>query len=246
MERSLHRQLKELYGLDAGGRTEVRVDGYRVDAVGIDGELIEVQSGPIGPLIGKLARLLCSGRRVTVVKPVVLERVILRKALRSDARLSERRSPWRGAFVDVFDDLMGVARLLDVPEFTIELLGVVVRELRLPSRSRRGYRVEDRELIEVRSRRRITRSDDLWALLPRARLPDPFTTADLGRSLERPRHFAQRVAYCLRIAGAASIVGKTGNSWLYARRVVLSHGTPGSVKAKFSRTSSESSPMKSE
>ena len=52
METSLHRELKQRYGpgSGAGGRLEVSFGGFRVDAVTTDGALVEVQSGPLGPL----------------------------------------------------------------------------------------------------------------------------------------------------------------------------------------------------
>ena len=50
METSLHRTLKESYGPHAGGRQEVSWLGFRVDAIGADGELVEIQSAALGPL----------------------------------------------------------------------------------------------------------------------------------------------------------------------------------------------------
>lgn len=35
--------------------------------------------------------------------------------------------------------------------------------------------------------------------------------------LDRPLSFAQRVAYCLRLTGAARVVGKQGNRLIYIR-----------------------------
>lgn len=218
MERTLHRQLKELYGPTCGGRSEVRVSGYRIDAVGPDQELIEVQTGPLGPLLGKLARLLYEGFRLRVVKPVVIERRIARKGRGRHAAISERRSPRRGQLVDVFDDLLGVARLLDVLGFRLELLEIGLREFRVPSRGRRGYRVEDRELLRINARRTIESAADLWSLIPHEALAEPFTTRDLRQVLERPLFFAQRVVYCLRVSGAVVVVGKRGPCRLYAAR----------------------------
>ena len=58
METSLHRSLKERYATGGDGRSEVPIRGYRIDAVDEAGRLVEVQSGPLGPLRGKLGRLL--------------------------------------------------------------------------------------------------------------------------------------------------------------------------------------------
>ena len=79
METSLHRTLKDQYGFGAGGRSEVGLKGFRIDAVDSAGRLVEVQSGPLGPLRGKLSRLLPE-HRVRIVKPVVLERRVVRRA----------------------------------------------------------------------------------------------------------------------------------------------------------------------
>ena len=82
VEFTLHRQLKEPFGPVAGGRLEVIVDGFRIDAVAGDGVLIEVQSGSLGPLRPKLCRLLPL-YRVRVVKPVIVSRRLIRRAGRT-------------------------------------------------------------------------------------------------------------------------------------------------------------------
>ena len=76
METSLHRALKDQYGSGSGGRSEVTLKGFRIDAVDGAGLLVEIQSGPLGPLRAKLGRLLPE-HRVRVVKPVVLERRVV-------------------------------------------------------------------------------------------------------------------------------------------------------------------------
>ena len=85
METSLHRTLKERYAAGGSGRPEIVVDGFRVDAVDQAGRLIEVQSGALGPLRGKLRRLLPE-HRIRIVKPVVLKRRVIRKST----------APWAG------------------------------------------------------------------------------------------------------------------------------------------------------
>jgi hypothetical protein len=215
VETSLHRQLKERFGPAAGGRVEVAVEGFRIDAVASDGELVEVQSGPLGPLMDKLLKLL-HAHRVRVVKPVVLKRRLIRRARRDGADISARFSPRRGALVDVFDDLVGVARLLPHPNLHVELVAVEIDELRLVRPRRPGYIVLDRRLSAVVATAHLRRGYDLWTLLPSS-LPCPFTTRDLAAQLQRPLAFAQRVAYCLRWADAVTIVGKRGNGWIYSK-----------------------------
>lgn len=218
METSLHRSLKEQHGPAAGGRCEVAVDGFRIDAVAADGTLVEIQSGGLGTLKPKLRSLL-PRHRIRVVKPIVLGRVVVRRATADGPDLSRRRSPRRGALVDAFDDLVGLATLLPDPHLSVEVAGVVIEEIRVPRRRRPGFSVIDRRLISVQEVVSIETPDDLWKLLP-ADFPrqEPFSTADLALELGMSRSFAQRMAYCLRCAGATRSVAKRGNSYIYTAR----------------------------
>ncbi len=221
METSLHRELKEYYVSIQGGRCEVAVAGYRIDAVDGDGVLIEVQTGPLGALKPKL-RALLPDHRVRVVKPVVLRRRIIRRDRPGGPDLSSRKSPLRGALINVFDDLVGLAALFPDENLSIDLLGVAVAETRTPRRRRPGHRVVDRRLDAILETIRLSQPGDLWDLLPpRMAESDPFTTRDLARELDAPLAFAQRVAYCLRLSGAVESIGKRGNSRLYQAREAL-------------------------
>ena len=217
MEMSLHRQLKERFGPGSGGRSEVVVAGFRIDAVAADGTLIEVQSAPLGALRAKLPRLL-SGHRVRVVKPVVLARRVIRRARRDGPELSSRLSPKRGAVLDVFDDLVGLARVFPHPNLRLDVLGVEIDEVRIPRRRRPGYAVGDRRLRQVVTTVSLSEPDDLWRLLPDGLDDGPFTTRELADRLKRPLPFAQRVAYCFRMAGAVESIGTRGRHRLYIAR----------------------------
>ena len=211
MEFSLHRQLKALHGDDV----EVTEGNFRADAIGPSGVWVEIQTGPLGPLRGKLERLL-PHREVGIVKPVVVERRIVKRGAPDGPDLSARRSPWRGALVEVFDDLVGLARVFPHPRLRIDVLAVAIDEVRVPRRRWPGYRVADRRLVEVRQSVSLHAAADLWSLLP-AGIPEPFTTLELAARLDRPVGFAQRVAYCLRLSGAAVQLGKRGNRLIYGR-----------------------------
>jgi hypothetical protein len=216
LESSLHRQLKERFGPAGGGRLEVSLEGFRIDAIAADGALVEVQSGSLGPLRPKLKKLL-PAYRVRVVKPVVLSRRLVLRARADGDDLPARMSPRRGTLVDVFDDFVGLAPLFPHPNLDVEILAVEIDELRLVRRRRPGYTVLDRRLRTVVESIALRQARDLWALLPDD-LASPFTTGDLADRLGRPLAFAQRVAYCLRSTGAAETVGKAGNRRIYAIR----------------------------
>ena len=81
METSLHRSLKDRYASGEDGRREVRIAGFRIDAIDEAGRLIEIQSGALGPLCGKLRRLLPQ-HRLRIVKPVVLSRRLVQTSPR--------------------------------------------------------------------------------------------------------------------------------------------------------------------
>jgi hypothetical protein len=220
VETTLHRQLKACYGSAPGGRTEVVLtsERVRIDAVAPDGELVEIQAAPLGALRGKVGRLLSAGFRVRVVKPLVLRRRIVRRASPLGPDLGARLSPRRGRLDDLFDDLVGLARLFPRPGLTIEVLPVHIDEVRVPQRRRSGFEVVDRRLSRAEPAVLLEQAGDLWALLPReSAWTGRFTTLDLARRLDRPVGFAQRVAYCLRLSGAAIVVGKVGNRRVYER-----------------------------
>jgi hypothetical protein len=217
MEMSLHRSLKERYATGGERRPEVPIRGYRVDAVDDAGRLVEVQSGPLGPLRGKLSRLL-PDHRVRIVKPVILRRRVVRRHRLDGPDLSARSSPKRGALHDVFDDLIGVVRVFPHSNLDIEVLGVAIDEVRMPRRRRPGYVIADRRLDTVCTTALLAQAEDLWTLLPDdCDGREPFTTFDLAERLGRPVWFAQRVAYCLRLTGAARVAGKVGNRIVYTR-----------------------------
>jgi len=217
MESTLHRQLKEQFGLETGGRVEVSVDGFRIDAIDPEGRLVEVQAAPLGAIKAKLGRLL-DAHEVRVIKPVPLLRRIVRVDRQSGRDLSSRRSPSRGELLDVFDDLIGIARLFPHPNLTVEVLGVEIEEVRV-ARSRRGDRVTDRRLVSVLSTTILRTGEDLWSLLP-VDFDGPFTTLDCARKLDRTVAFAQRVAYCLRHSGAVAEQGFLQRRRLYSRQDV--------------------------
>lgn len=211
METTLHRQLKAKYG----DQVEVMHGPFRADAIGPDDAWIEVQSGALGPLRSKLTRLLPE-RTIHVVKPIVVERRIVKRAKRNGRDQSARLSPRRGSIVDFFDDFLGIAKVFPHPNLTVEVLAVAIDEVRVPRRRWPGYAVVDRSLREIRRTERLEIADDLWNLLPEG-LVDPFTTVDLATLLNCPVAFAQRVAYGLRHAGAAEACDKRGNRIVYRR-----------------------------
>ncbi len=218
METSLHRALKEHYA-EPGARFEVPLQGFRIDVV-CGRRLIEIQHGTLSAIRDKVRRLLVC-YRVTVVKPIVAGKLLVKLDRRGGTPVARRRSPKRGSAIDVFQELIHFTRIFPHPRLTLEVPLVQIEERRYPGHGRRRWRratdqvVEDQALLAIDRAYRLRTPADVARLIA-CPLPDPFHTAHLAEGLGVPRWFAQQIAYCLRKIGAASVVGKQGNARLYA------------------------------
>ncbi len=218
MEYSLHRELKTIYA-GPKARCEVPLAGFRIDAQR-GRQLFEIQHASLAAIRRKVQRLLDDHHPVTVVKPLVARKQILRVDGPGGEVLSRRFSPKRATLLDLFHELVYFVSVFPHARLTIEVPVVEIAERRFatPGRRRRRwvkqYAVDDQQLIRILDTRRLRRSKDLLKLLPQP-LPDEFDTAQLAAHLGIQRWVAQRIAYCLRHAGAVTDVGKRGRSRLY-------------------------------
>jgi hypothetical protein len=217
METSLHRDLKSLYaGPDA--QFELSMDGYRIDVVSA-GRLIEIQHGALSAIRDKIKALLAE-HRVTVVKPIVVQRVLIKRTSKGGPIVGRRLSPKRGALIDLFDELVHFTRVFPHKRLTLEVPLVDIEEWRYPGHGRRrrwreaDYQIEDQKLVAVHATHRFRTAADLTRLLP-CPVPHPFHTGHLAESLQVHRWQAQRIAYCFREMGAVRDIGKQGNTRLY-------------------------------
>jgi hypothetical protein len=154
-----------------------------------------------------------------LVHPIAETRYIV-KLSEDELATKRRKSPKRGAISHVLDELVSIPTLLNHPNFELEVVLIEEEEFRIhdPTRVRRrnGWRVVERRLVEVKERVRLRSIEDLFGLVKHP-LPDAFTTLDLADAMEEPRWLAQKLAYCLREAGAINLCGKDGNSLKYRR-----------------------------
>jgi hypothetical protein len=215
-EKPLHAALKRWYA-EADDRIEEPVDGFVIDLVR-DGLLIEIQTRGFSSMKRKLASLL-EGHAVRVVHPIAVEKWILKLDERGEVT-SRRKSPKRGAAVDLFGELVSFPRLIGHENLTLEVLLIREEEVRRFDAKKRwrrkGWVTEERRLLEVVDRLLIDSPETLASLLP-SELPLEFTTAHLAGALRRRRRLAQQMAYCLQRVGVIEKVGKDGNAILYSR-----------------------------
>ncbi len=217
VETTLHRQLKELYGIAAADR-EVRIDGYRIDAVA-DDLLIEVQVASLAAIRRKVVDLVAR-HRVLVVKPVVIRSYIVRRKPLLGGILGSRYSPTVHDPSEFFLDFVHFAKVFPHPNLSMEILLIEQEEHRVPRKTwRRGrnFKVTDRQLRSVLGRRQLSTPADLLQFLP-DNLPSAFTTADIAKYSGMPRWLAQKLAYSLRWSGATDVVGKQRNAVVYQAR----------------------------
>ncbi|HEU4974539.1 MAG TPA: hypothetical protein VFT50_05575 [Baekduia sp.] len=216
-EGPLHAAVKDLLARP-GDRAEVRVDGFVIDLVRADGELVEIQTGGFSPLGRKLDALL-DRHRMRIVVPLPGERRIVRVDDQGEV-LSARRSPARATPLDVFDRLVSFPSLLAHPNLTVEVLLCREDHVRGPEagRSRSGRRRRDpgeRRLVDVLERVELAGPRDAAALLPAQLGAEPFTTRELAAALGCRIVLAQRVAYCLRALDVLEDAGRRGPAPLH-------------------------------
>ena len=213
-EGPLHASLKEWYRRP-GDVVEQPLEGFVIDLVR-SGMLIEIQTGGFSSMRRKFDHLL-DRHPVLLVHPVATEKHIV-KLDDEGGVVSRRKSPRRGAAVDVCSELVSFPSLLSHPNFTLEVVLAseeeVLREDSAKGWRRGGWVVEERRLVEVVNRVLFEFPQDLLQLVP-PDMADSFTTADLDTALGRPRRLAQELAYCLSTSDAIESIGRDRRGVLY-------------------------------
>ena len=217
-EGPLHRELKQLLAAP-GDAFEVRVDGYVIDLVRADGELVEVQTGGFSPLRSKLDALL-DRHRVRIVHPIPARRRIVRVD-DDGVVLSSRPSPKRAGAATIFEGLVSFPTLLSHPNLTVEVLLCHEDHVRAPAPTRGRRFLRDpgqRRLVEILERIELRGPADAAALIPP--LDAPFTTRELATAMSVPLPLAQKAAACLRALEVLEPAGMRGRAPLHAIRPV--------------------------
>lgn len=186
-ESPLHAALK-LYYARPGAQFEVPVEGYIIDLVQADGELVEVQTGGFKPLRSKLERLL-DFHPMRIVHPVAIKK---------------RRTPRK--LLNIFERLVSFPTLLTHPNLTLDV--VFVREEK---------REQRRHLLEIVEVQRFTSAECVAQFLPASL--EQFTLKQLITHMKAPKWTVECFLYCARALEIVELVGKQGNSHIYARRM---------------------------
>lgn len=214
-EKPLHESLKSWYA-QPGDRFEISVDGFVVDIVRGD-LLIEIQTRNFAAIRRKLEKLVVN-YPLRLVYPIPAEKWIIKIKNDLNHPISRRKSPKRGVYEYVFNELVHLPGLLMNSNFSIDLLLIQEEEvLRYDGKQgwrRRGWVTHERKLIRVVCQRALKTPADMLAFIP-STLAEPFTTSDLATTIGKPQRLAQKIVYFLRQMNCIQPVGKRANSILY-------------------------------
>jgi hypothetical protein len=209
-EGPLHRALKAWLA-QPGDRLEVPVEGFVIDLVRADGELVEIQTGHFAPLRAKLDALL-DRHRMRIAHPVPARRRVVRVDAGGEV-VGQRTSPKRATAAAIFEVLVSFPTLLSHPHLTIDVLLCAEDHVRAPApvRGRRFTRDPgQRRLVDVLERVELREPADLARLVP---LPgEPFTTRELAAAMGAPLPLAQKAAHCLRALAVLEPAGRRGRA----------------------------------
>ena len=216
---TLHQQLKAIYAAQ-GGKIEALLDGYLID-VQLEDVLIEIQTRNFAALRPKLEALL-PNYKLCLVYPIAQQKWLV-KLDRQGEILERRRSPRRGRWENLFQQLVFLPALLNHPNFSLEVLLIQEEELRRDdgqgSWRRGGWSILDRRMLSILERRVFTQANDFLSLLPE-QLGEPFSTRELARASRLPPNLAYKMMYTLRALELIIPDEKRGRTQLYRRKEI--------------------------
>jgi len=216
-ESSLHRSLKFQYS-GLGGETETLTGDYVCDACTAKGELIEVQTGSLGPLKEKVGTL-CLNHKVRIIHPIIAQKLI--ELCDAEGKfLRRRKSPKKGSIWDLFKALVYAPNLPLLDNLTIELAVVDIVEKRiddgLGSWRRKGIRIADRSISAWHHSVVLKKPKDYFQFIP-FKKNERFTARDLGEKAGIDEGLARKTLYTLVKMGLVERPGKLGRSYIYSR-----------------------------
>ncbi len=213
-ESALHNELKELY-CKSGFAKEEEVLGYIVD-LKKDQQIIEIQTGNFASIKKKIATLVAE-YKVLIVYPIAKEKKIIK--LNTDGEiLSQRKSPKKGDFYHVFNELVYLNELLVHANLAIEVVLTKEKEIRiddgLGSWRRKGVSIVEHHLVGLEEKLLLNSNKDYLDFIPQS-LATPFTNKELASCCNYPLTIARKMTYTLRQMGLLELAKKKGNTNYY-------------------------------
>lgn len=179
-EKLMHRSLKFYFEPDES-KHEIEHLGSVADILNENG-IIEIQTRSFGKLIPKLERFLVNDK-VTVVCPIIENRVIYRFDPETGETNKPRKSKKKGRASDALAELAMIRRYIPHDNLRVIVLLLDATETRLLSGKRRVGRKRTDKIncipTSLNSIITLDRAEDYRLLLPDG-LPDKFTAAEFG------------------------------------------------------------------
>ena len=176
-ESQLHKALKTFYAVQFSAQEEVKVERWYCDLVCPDGGIVEIQTKNVGALKEKIAGLLKSGRRVTVVHPIIKEKII--ETYSEDGTLASRRkSPKKESLWSELREFTALTEILLQKKFSLLLPEITMAEKRIQSpeaqqakngrrRYKKAWQKTDKALLTIGATYKMNGKKDWLGLLPK-------------------------------------------------------------------------------
>ncbi|MFX1379681.1 MAG: hypothetical protein ACFFA4_11390 [Promethearchaeota archaeon] len=214
-ETTLHKDLKWLYS-ESNDQIERKVGKYIVDIVR-DDLLIEIQTTNFSKIRNKLGILL-ENYKVKLVHPIIQDNWIINLDTQLNKNIRRRLSPVHCSYIDIFEELVRIPKMISHPNFTIEIILVQIEEIREKSDReswrRKSWRIYDKKLLKVIESKKFNNPIDFLYFIPK-NIDIPFTNNELAKLIKRPLSLAQKLSYCLRKMEVLKTIGKNGNTLIF-------------------------------
>ena len=216
-EKRIHRILKRLVCDDANCY-EKKVGRYVADVLS-DRQVTEIQTSSFRPLQGKIEFYLTqTDFCVTVLRPVICEKTVIRADKETGEIISRKRSPKRGKDTDVLCDLYYLAQFFENPRFKIKLLHITAEEYRFSERVRyrkSGAFDNDLRPVALIGVTELSSIYDVRKILPAELAENEFTAAEFSK-ITRLR--GRRLSTALSLLVRLGILSreKDGRQYIYS------------------------------
>lgn len=214
-EKTVHAILKNYYEPDED-KQEIPIENYVADIYAY-GEIIEIQTGQLNKLRGKLTAFLPL-YPVTVVYPIPREKWLIWIDEESGELSNKRKSPVKGNPYLAFPELYKIKMFLKDPNLRLRLLLLDIEEYRLLNGwsrdKKRGSSRFDRIPMALAEEIEIDCLKDYMQFVP-YELEGSFTSKEFAKAAHIPVPLAQTVLNILYHVGTVTRVGKEGSQYLY-------------------------------
>ena len=197
-ESQLHKALKTFYAVQFNAQEEVQVERWICDLVCPDGTVVEIQTKNVGALKQKVQGLLTCGRRVTIVHPIIKEKIIESRGP-DGGLVSRRKSPKKESLYTELREFTGLKDFLAskklcviCPEISIEEKRIVLDQASQSKNGRRRFKKtwqkEGKALLTIGTSHKLCGKKDWLGLLPkevlqaskgRGKNSEPFSAATI-------------------------------------------------------------------